>query len=326
MNFSTLSSTPRQKSTIRRIATEPVGLLMATLISLCVVASAATFTTQQSGKYNETSNWTPSYPGNYIKAEDTIIINAHIILSHDLLVKGILVIKERAALTSENNLIILEEGSCINNGILLAKTINNKGKTINQNILETIGDFINTGTVENHHSIVIGNIMENTGTLTGTAGFLIANKRLINTFPGKISGSVDICSNDFSNINGGAIDSINISFCGHRIFNSLFLTASATSESIQLCLKNAPLHRYKECTIEKSTDGENYTTVALLSAHDLKNNHINNTLTFHDRSPVNTNALFYRMKLIEIDGTESFTPPIEIGNSLRNGRYSISKL
>jgi hypothetical protein len=324
MNLFTLITTLRHSIKLRRAASEPIGVLITALISLCFTAKAATFITKNHGKYSDESNWKSQYPGNYIKNGDTVYINSHITLNGDIVVKGILVVNERFSMTGENNLVILDDGMLINKGITLVKAINNKGNLINWNILETSADFINTGKLENHQSIVIGNMLDNTGNISGNMGNLIVNKRLVNTFPGKITGNIDICSNDFSNVGGGAIDSMSVSFCGNRIFSSMFLTARITSENIQLNLKNAAISKYKECQIEKSTDGQNYTTIAWLMTNDIKEN--NGILTYHDKSSISSNTLYYRMKLIGHDGTESFIPPVEVGSNIQNIRNSISKL
>jgi hypothetical protein len=324
MNFNTQNLENKKAYRFSRLLAEPTGLLIAALISLSFTVEAATFSTKNHGKYSDPANWKNTYPGNLIKETDTVYINSNITLSGDIVIKGLLVVNEKFSLIGDNNLVVLENGTLINKGITIAKAINNKGRIKNNNILETAIDLINTGNLENNQSMIVGNVLDNTGSITGASGNIIANKRLVNTFPGKISGKVDICSNDFSNVGGGSIDSMNVSFCGNRIFSSMFLTASVTSESIQLNLKNAQLHKYKECRIEKSTDGEQFNTIASLFANEIKNN--NGTITYQDKSSISASTLYYRMKLISADGTENFIPPVEVGSNIQGTKYSVSKL
>jgi hypothetical protein len=293
-------------------------------MSLSFTTKAGTFSTKDHGKYSDVSNWKSGYPGNLIKENDTVYINSNVTMSSDIVVKGVLIVNERYSLIGENNLVILENGMFQNKGIVIVKSVTNRGRVKNHNILETSLDLINTGSLENNQSMIVGNILDNTGTITGKLGNIIANKRFVNTSPGNISGSVDICSNDFSNMNGGTLDSMSVSFCGNRIFSSMYLTASVKQESIQLKLNNSEKSKYTEYRVEKSDDGENYTTIAHIRAVDVKNNE-NALVTYSDKSAINTGTIFYRMKLVDSKGTESFVPPVEIG-SLQGAKYSVSKL
>jgi hypothetical protein len=293
------------------------------LMSLSFTTKAGTFTTQEHGKYSSTTIWKNNYPGNLIRENDTVYINSNIQLSGDIVVKGVLIVNERHSLMGDNNLVVLNNGSFINKGITIVKSVTNRGLVRNNSILETNVDLINTGTLENNQSMIVGNILDNTGIITGSKGNIMANARLVNSAPGKITGTTDICSNDFSNVGGGTVDSVTVSFCGNRIFSSMFLTASVKAEGIQLNLNNCSKANYNEYRIEKSTDGENYTAVAFLRGVDVKNNE--GPFIYQDNASVSTSSVFYRMKLIDAKGTERFIPAVEIG-SIQNSKYSVSKL
>jgi len=306
-----------------RLFSEPVGLLMAALVSLSFTSHAGTFVSKEHGKYTDAAAWQNGYPTNFIKENDTVYINSNMELSGDIVIKGVLVVGERSSLIGSKNLVVLENGAFYNKGITIVNAVTNRGSVKNQSILETNVDFINTGTLENNQSMIVGNILDNTGIISGKAGNIISNIRFVNTAPGRITGSIDICSNDFSNVGGGTLDSTSVSFCGNRIFSSMFLTASIGSESIQLKLNNSHTAGFAEYQIEKSIDGENFQTIAHLRSADVKNN--NGLVTYQDNSKINSNTIYYRMKLVDGKGTESFVPAVEIG-SIHASKNSVSKL
>lgn len=313
----------KKGATIRTYLSEPIGLLMAALVTFSFSSFAGTYTTKSSGNFSNTAIWEAGYPSNLIKEGDTVIIKSNVNLNNDVVVKGVLMISPSASLTGGGNLVVLGSGYFNNKGITLVKSITNRGAVVNSSVLETSADIINTGTFENNQSMIVGNIFDNTGVLTGKSGQTMVNKRMVNSETGRISGTIDVCSNDFSNVGGARIDSLGVSFCGNKIFNATYLTASVKKDAIQINLNNSTATNVAEYEIEKSTDGSNYTKIASIKAAEIANNAL--PVNFSDNSPVNGNTVFYRMKLVHTNGNTSFVPAVEVGN-VTSGKYSVSNL
>jgi hypothetical protein len=219
--------------------------------------------------------------------------------------------------------VVLGSGYFNNKGITLVKSITNRGAINNSSVLETATDFINTGSFENNQSMIVGNILDNTGAISGKGGQVMVNKRMVNAESGRLSGNIDICSNDFSNVGGASIDSLNVSFCGNKIFNATYLTASVKKDAIQINLNNSTASGVASYEIEKSTDGNNYTKIASIKANEIKDNTL--PVNYSDNSPVSGNTVFYRMKLVHSNGNTSLIPAVEVGNAT-GGKYSVSTL
>ncbi|MDX2001932.1 MAG: hypothetical protein SFW35_05855 [Chitinophagales bacterium] len=316
------STTPTIKKTASRAQTI-TGLVMAALISIGCTAKAAVFTAENNGMFNEATVWTPSYPGNIINNADTVIIGKHVKLNVDVIVKGTLIVRGQSSLLGEKNLVVLGEGRLINQGITIVQSLTNRGTVQNRSILETSKDLINTGTLMNNQSMVVGNILDNVGTISGNGGTLIANNKLVNSQSGIIEGNIDVCSSNFMNVDGGTLDSTNISFCGNRIFNSVFLTASLKKESVQLNLLNSADKKFKEYRVERSKDGINFEEIASVKGKDITND--STAFRYTDNEVLNTNNLYYRIKLIEDDGDEKMIPAVQIGNIYATGMKASTK-
>ncbi len=313
----------KKGTTIRTYLSEPIGLLMAALVTFSFSSFAGNYTTKSSGNFSNASIWESGYPTNLIKEGDTVVIKSNVNLNSDVVVKGVLMVSPNFSLTGSGNLVVLGSGYFNNKGITLIKSITNRGSVVNSSVLETAADIINTGTFENNQSMIVGNIFDNTGVVTGKAGQIMVNKRMVNSETGMISGSIDVCSNDFSNVGGARIDSLGVSFCGNKIFSATYLTASIRKDAIQINLNNSTATNVAEYEIEKSTDGNNYTKIASIKANEITNNAL--PVNFSDNSPVNGNTVFYRMKLIHANGNTSFVPAVEVGN-VTGGKYSVSNL
>jgi hypothetical protein len=299
-----------------KFISEPFGLLLAAFISLSFSMKAGTFVIHEHGNYNDASNWKHGYAGNYIRQGDTVHINAMVTLNTDIVVQGVLITGTRYTLTGSHNIVVLGNGVFINNGVTVIKAINNRGFIINRKILETEVDMINIGNIENYHSIVAGNIFENTGIISGSMGSVMANARLVNIGPGKIAGTTDVCAGGFSNVNGGIIDSANVSFCGSRIFNTAYLTASIATTGIQLKLHNSRHADNKEYLIEKSADGKEYNTIATVRSNEISAVAPAYTI-YTDKAALQTASVYYRVKITTRSGAVHHIAPVSIG-SMKN--------
>lgn len=295
-----------------------IGLALAALLSLSFSASATTHTISGNGNYNDTKLWSDGYQGNVIFEGDTVLLSGNINMNVDLVVKGAIVVKNQARFTGSKNLIIMDEGLVVNNGMTIVEAITNRGTLFNKNILETAKDFINTGKVYNNQSLVVGNILDNVGTISGNGGQMIANNKFVNSKTGQIQGSIDVCSANFMNVDGGSIDSTFVSFCGARIFSEVYLTASIRKEQVVLSLLNSENKKFQKYEIEKSEDGLNYTTIASVEGSSIED--ASKAFKYSDLDLTASTKVYYRMTLTSTDGTVKMIPAVEIGNSTYAGR------
>lgn len=312
----------RKSFQVRSLMSEPIGLLMATLLSISVSTKAEVFTTKTNGNFTDPEIWS-KYPGNIVRETDTVIIKNNISLNKDVIVKGLLQISSGSSLHGDGNLVVLADGKFTNHGIALVKSITNRGAISNANVLETSVDFINVGQFTNHQSTVVGNILDNTGEINGTNGQVMVNKRMVNAVTGSIKGTIDICSNDFSNVGGAKIDSLNVSFCGNKIFNATYLTASVKRDVIEINLRNSKGSDIAAYEVEKSEDGKVYNKVATIDAKSITDNTL--PINFSDATKINGNTTYYRMKIIHKNGNFSYVPSVEVGN-IQAGKYSVNQL
>ncbi|TVR77112.1 MAG: hypothetical protein EA412_11950 [Chitinophagaceae bacterium] len=273
--------------------------------------TANTYTANFNGNYSDRTIWLPSYPGNVIGKNDTIIINKNVQLNTDVVVHGTLIVKDKSSLRGTNSLVVTEEGVVENKGILISRNINNQGLVRNNNILETSNDLINTGIMVNFESMIVGNIFENKGMISGNGGHMLVNRQLINYMEGQIGGNIDICSNDFRNVEGGSIDSTYLSFCGNRIYNGAFLTANLEREKVILNLLNTEDSRYEEYQIERSTDGKNFAQIANIEGDEI--NDFALAFKYTDRDPGASPILYYRV-ILKRGQQERVVPVIEVNN------------
>ena len=293
------------------IFSTPIILILA-FIGISASSNAKVYTATLQGEYDDKNVWVPSYPGNIIKETDTVIINNNLELKTDIVVKGHLLIKKDGSLMGNKNIVVLETGSFLNFGISIMGALSNKGMVYNRHILEVSDDFINSGDLYNQESMVVGHIVDNIGVITGNGGHLIANKKFVNSQTGEIIGNLDICSNNFMNVDGGYIDSTKLSFCGHRIFNSLYLTASVKKERIVLSLSNSQKKDYKKFHVERSIDGINFETIATIDQVNEVDG--NARVQYVDQDAIRSNSIHYRMRVITQTDKEEIIPAVEVGN------------
>lgn len=301
-----------------------LALLMLAFISMSFTAQATTFTIDKSGKYTKEGIWSPHYPGQMIATSDTVVINKHVKLNTDMILEGVLIVNNNASLTGNSNIIVNENGSLINNGITIAKTFTNKGRIFNDLILEATKDLLNTGQFKNHESVVVGNKLDNTGLIAGKGGQFVANYKIINSLEGHIDGTIDICSGNFQNVQGGSIDSANITFCGNVLFQHLTLTAQLEQDTVNLKLINSDKKQFEEWRLEKSFNGENYEVVKQSDDTEAINDGGEFAMIDQLDAKEETNSVFYKMTLTDKYGIEKEVPVVQL-NGVGKKRMSVQK-
>ena len=287
-----------------------IALILIAMLGFQMVVSAQTYSTKSAGKFSDRKIWTPEYPGNVIDQGVSVRINHHVKLSTDLIVKGDMTIASDASMMGSKNVIILETGMLANEGIMVVKHITNQGMLQNHRILEASDDMVNTGNFVNNQSVVVGRILYNTGIITGDGGQFVANKKLINSQGGYLHGNIDLCANNLMNVDGGLLDSVNVSFCGNRIFNGMFLTADLSKEAIHLKLMNSDTEVYNTYKILRSTNGRDYEVIASIKGNDVEEN----GFEFFDREKLQSQIVYYKMNLLDRTGHIHQLPMIEVDN------------
>ncbi|GIV32521.1 MAG: hypothetical protein KatS3mg031_0056 [Chitinophagales bacterium] len=194
--------------------------------------NAAVYSTIQQGAFDQTEIWSPQYPGNIIKENDTLLISHEIRLNADLLVKGTLIIEESASLIGLHNVIVVRTGTVINLGNMQVDLFTNRGAFYNRQHLEVITDFVNSGNIINHKDITVSNVIDNTGIMLGKGGSITATNKFINSRTGQIKGYLNVCSNNFLNVEGGVIDTQTTTFCGNPVLGDQGLLSQA-QETLQ---------------------------------------------------------------------------------------------
>jgi hypothetical protein len=245
------------------------------------------------------------------------MLSGNITMNVDVVVKGAIFIKSQARFTGNKNLVVMDEGLVMNNGMTIVDAISNRGTVYNKSILETHKDFINTGKVFNNQSMVVGNILDNVGSISGNGGQLIANAKFVNSKSGQIQGNIDVCSANFMNVDGGSIDSTFVSFCGARIFSEVYLTASIRKEQVVLSLLNSENKKFQKYEIEKSVDGLNFTTIASVEGNNIED--VSKAFRYSDIDMSASGKVTYRMTLTSEDGSVKMIPAVEIGNNTLAG-------
>lgn len=214
----------KHKSTITNVVkyTALVGYLMVTNL----MAKSEIYVTLKDGNYDQKEIWSPEYPGNIIKESDTVVITKVINQNTDVVIKGTVIVQETGILSGDRHLIIIKSGTLLNLGASEFAKLTNRGAIYNQQNIEVLLDFVNSGNVINYNDIIVGNKLDNTGMITGKDGKISAERKFINSRTGTVKGYIDLCSNDFLNVEGGKLDSETITFCNNPIFNSHGMMAS----------------------------------------------------------------------------------------------------
>lgn len=253
---------------LNRLCTEPIGLVIAAFVCLSITLKGATYYAVTDGRYQDRHCWIATYPGNFIRYQDTVYIDAHIELSTDLVVNGIVVIGKNFSLKGTHQVVLLDNGALINHGTISVKVLVNKGKIVNQHLLETENDFINSGVLQNQRYIHVGKTFDNTGKVIGQKGSIVANQRWICRSSGSIEGTLEICSDQVMLEDETRIEQNGLTYCGMNVFSRQYLTASVSCDKT-LLVWHHPQGTFVDYQIVTSDDGIRYTPLLTLQAHQV---------------------------------------------------------
>lgn len=266
--------------------------LLSVAILLAGTANAKTYTLT-SGKWNDTKTWNGEFAGNTIKAEDVVIVSGQVTVTNPIIIEGTLKVEKGASFVGMKDLLVAKSGTFINNGNTVMKRIINEG-TINNNLMmEAMIDIENTGSIENNNNVVAGNNLHHyAGNAEGKGGAYFINNT-VNT------SSVAKFGTDVKVFYGNAIENSNAS-----VAPAMKLDATINESSVVLSVNNPSKKEISLFSIEKSTDGKNFTLVEMVSR---VNTDGTVALNYTDNN-VNNNTIYYRVTAIGSNGEETVLP------------------
>lgn len=266
--------------------------LLSAAILLAGTANAKTYTLT-SGKWNDAKTWSGEFAGNTIKAEDVVIVSGQVTVTNPIIIEGTLKVEKGASFVGMKDMLVAKSGTFINNGNTVMKRIINEG-TINNNLMmEAMIDIENKGSIENNNNVVAGNNLHHyAGNAEGKGGTYFINNT-VNT------SSVAKFGTDVKVFYGNAIENSNASAAP-----AMKLDATINESSVVLSVNNPSKKEISLFSIEKSTDGKNFTLVEMVSS---VNTDGTAALNYTDNN-VNNNTIYYRVTAIGSNGEETVLP------------------
>ncbi len=255
-------------------------------------ANAKTYTIG-SGKWSDVTVWNGQYIGNTIGANDVVIVTGQLTLTTNIVVEGTLQVEKGAGLVGMQELVVARNGKFVNNGNTVAKRIINEGQISNNLIMEAIYDIDNKGAIDNNNNMVAGNNFYNFGgNAAGNGGAYFVNNNISNSPSAKFGNDVRV-------FYGNAVENS----AKATLATALNLNATLNTNAVVLSVSNPGKVDVVMFSIEKSTDGQNFTLVEMVS--NVSKSEV--AMTYTDTN-VNNNLTYYRVKAITSNGTETMLP------------------
>jgi hypothetical protein len=268
---------------MKKITTVFIALIAFTAIN------AKTYTLT-SGKWSDAAIWGGQYIGNKISANDVVIVTGQITMNTSIVVEGTLQVEKGGGMVGNKDLVVAKTGKFVNNGNTVMNRIVNEGSISNNQILEAMNNIDNSGAIANNSNIVAGNNYSSYGGhADGNGGAYFVNNN--------ISASSKF-GTDVRVFYGSAIENGTSS-----LVNTLSLDASIKTGAVVLSVSNPSKVDVSLFSIEKSTDGQNYQLIEMVS--NIGKSDI--AMTYTDSS-VNGDLTYYRVKAISSTGNETILP------------------
>ncbi len=262
-----------------------------TAIIIFAAANAKTYTVG-SGKWSDAAVWGGQYIGSTIGANDVVIITGQMTMNTSIVVEGTLQVEKGAGMVGMKDLVVAKNGKFVNNGNTVMKRIMNEGTINNNLIMEAMMDIDNKGSIANNNNMVAGNNLNNFGgNAAGNGGAYFVNNNVSASAASKFGADVKV-------FYGSAIENGTAS-----INSSLNLSADVKLNAVELSVSNPSKVDVSLFSIEKSTDGTNFTLVEMVSG--ISKNEV--AMTYTDNS-INNNLTYYRVKAINANGVETVLP------------------
>jgi hypothetical protein len=266
--------------------------LLSAAILLAGTVNAKTYTLG-SGKWNDANTWNGEYAGNTIKADDVVIVSGQVTVTNPIIIEGTLKVEKGASFVGMKDLLIAKSGTFINNGNTVLKRIINEGTIKNNLMMEAMLDIENKGLIDNNNNVVAGNNLHHyAGTAKGNGGAYFINNTINTSSSAKFGGDVKV-------FYGNAIENSNAS-----VMPAMKLNAAIHQGSVILSVSNPAKADVSLFSIEKSTDGKNFTLVEMIN----KVNPESETAMNYTDHKVNSNITYYRVTAIGSNGEEIVLP------------------
>ena len=271
------------------------GLVFAGIMASLLFGSvqAATYKTVIHGKFSDEKIWEPSYPGNVIKAGDSIIISSQVVLNTPIAIEGVLLIEKGAGLQGNKELAVSKSGVLNNKGNTVVKRLYNAGKINNELMLEAMLEVENSGIIHNTSTTFAGSTLLNRGgVLEGNKGSYFSNNSVIAS-PNSVYGKdIQVLQATFTN----PIAQIDeVIYC-----NASLSVFAGSSDKVLVEATGASLQNLQSVVLEKSIDGKTFYRVA-------EQKTTNTTVLLEDRIAME-NTLWYRLSGFDADGKKYAFP------------------
>lgn len=267
---------------------------ISTLLTAIIIFSAANAKTYTlgSGKWSDASVWGGQYIGSTIGAGDVVIITGQMTMNTSIVVEGTLQVEKGAGMVGMKDLVVAKNGTFVNNGNTVMKRIVNEGTINNNLIMEAMMDIDNKGAIANNNNMVAGNNLNNFGgNAAGNGGAYFVNNNVSASASSKFGSDVKV-------FYGSAIENGAAS-----IGAALNLNATVKMNAVVLSVSNPSKVDVSLFSIEKSTDGVNFTLVEMVST--VSKSEV--AMTYTDNN-VNNHLTYYRVKAINANGVETVLP------------------
>jgi len=267
---------------------------ISTLLTAIIIFSAANAKTYTvgSGKWSDASVWGGQYIGSTIGAGDVVIITGQMTMNTSIVVEGTLQVEKGAGMVGMKDLVVAKNGTFVNNGNTVMKRIVNEGTINNNLIMEAMMDIDNKGAIANNNNMVAGNNLNNFGgNAAGNGGVYFVNNNVSASASSKFGSDVKV-------FYGSAIENGTAS-----IGAALNLNATVKMNAVELSVSNPSKVDVSLFSIEKSTDGVNFTLVEMVS--NISKSEV--AMTYTDNNASN-NLTYYRVKAINANGVETVLP------------------
>jgi hypothetical protein len=266
-----------------------VYALLAALLTL-TLANAKTYTLA-SGKWSDVSVWGGEYIGSTIKADDVVIITGQMTLNTSIVVEGTLQVERGAGMVGMKDLVVAKGGKFVNNGNTVMKRIVNEGSIKNNMMMEAVMDIENKSVIENNNMVTGSNFENFGGNAAGNGGaYFVSNQ--INASPAsKFGNDVKVFS---ANANENQVTSS----------AAMNLDASITSDAVILSVSNPSKKDVSVFSIEKSTDGINYSLIEMITNI---NKDSETAMSYTDLN-ISNMLTYYRVTAITVNGDNTVLP------------------
>ncbi len=212
-------------------------------------SEAKTYTAAQHGKFTDEKIWFPSYPGNNIDANDSIIITSQVVLNTPLSIAGVFTVEKGASFQGNKDVAISQTGKLVNKGNTVVRRLLNEGQLDNQLVFETMLEIENRGAINTSSATVAGtSLLNQNGILSGTKGSYFSNSTIISSPASVYEKGVKVFEASYTNPMAEIDEAL---YC-----NSTLNAFASGKQSVRIEIAHSGKEKFSSIILEKSTDGK----------------------------------------------------------------------